>query len=48
MIDTFKGQLSLEQHGGKTPAGVFARTNDSSLCSPHPADAPSRVCMPPC
>jgi hypothetical protein len=25
IIDTFKGQLSLEQHGGRTPAGVFAR-----------------------
>lgn len=26
VIDTLKGQLSLEQHGGGTPAGVFART----------------------
>lgn len=26
VIDTLKGQLSLEQHGGRTPAGVFART----------------------
>ena len=23
--DTLKGQLDLEQHGGRTPAGVFAR-----------------------
>jgi hypothetical protein len=23
--DTFKGQLDLEQHGGRTPAGVMAR-----------------------
>jgi hypothetical protein len=23
--DTFKGQLDLEQHGGRTPAGVIAR-----------------------
>ncbi|GAB3751274.1 IS982 family transposase [Nocardiopsis nanhaiensis] len=26
VIDTLKGQLSLEQHAGRTPAGVFART----------------------
>ncbi|MFJ8329983.1 IS982 family transposase [Streptomyces sp. NPDC094437] len=26
VIDTLKGQLSLEQHGGRTPAGVLART----------------------
>jgi hypothetical protein len=25
VFDTLKGQLSLEQHGGRTPAGVFAR-----------------------
>jgi hypothetical protein len=25
IIDTFKGQLSLEQHGGRTAAGVFVR-----------------------
>jgi hypothetical protein len=25
IIDTCKGQLSLEQHGGRTPAGVFVR-----------------------
>lgn len=23
--DTFKGQLDLEQHGGRTPAGVWVR-----------------------
>ncbi len=26
VIDTLKGQLSLESHAGRTPAGVFART----------------------
>ncbi|MGK5498100.1 IS982 family transposase [Streptomyces sp. URMC 125] len=26
VIDTLKGRLSLEQHGGGTPAGAFART----------------------
>jgi hypothetical protein len=26
VFDTLKGQLSLEQHGGRTRAGVFART----------------------
>ncbi len=31
MIDTLKGQLSLEQHGGRTPAGVFARTGQRLL-----------------
>jgi Transposase DDE domain len=25
IFDTLKGQLSLEQHGGRTPAGVYAR-----------------------
>jgi len=25
IIDTFKGQLSLEHHGGRTPTGVFVR-----------------------
>jgi hypothetical protein len=25
IIDTFKGQLSLETHGGRSPAGVFVR-----------------------
>ena len=25
IIDTLKGQLSLEEHGGRTPAGVMAR-----------------------
>ena len=25
IIDTLKGQLSLEQHGGRTPTGVFVR-----------------------
>ena len=25
IIDTLKGQLGLEQHGGRTPAGVFVR-----------------------
>jgi hypothetical protein len=25
IIDTLKGQLGLEQHGGRTPAGVHAR-----------------------
>lgn len=25
VIDTLKGQLGLEQHGGRTPAGVFVR-----------------------
>ncbi|MDQ8708116.1 DUF255 domain-containing protein, partial [Streptomyces sp. LHD-70] len=29
--DTLKGQLSLEQHGGRTPAGVFARTGQRLL-----------------
>lgn len=31
IIDTLKGQLSLEQHGGRTPAGVFARTGQRLL-----------------
>ncbi|MFJ3595381.1 IS982 family transposase [Streptomyces sp. NPDC090126] len=31
VIDTLKGQLSLEQHGGRTPAGVFARTGQRLL-----------------
>ncbi|GAB3411414.1 IS982 family transposase [Flindersiella endophytica] len=26
VYDTLKGQLSLEQHGGRTPAGLYART----------------------
>lgn len=25
IIDTLKGQLDLERHGGRTPAGVFTR-----------------------
>ena len=25
IFDTFKGQLDLEQHGGRTPSGVIAR-----------------------
>ncbi|MFD5879391.1 IS982 family transposase, partial [Streptomyces yangpuensis] len=28
---TLKGQLSLEHHGGRTPAGVFARTGQRLL-----------------
>ena len=28
---TFKGQLSLEQHGGHTPAGVWVRVLQSIL-----------------
>ncbi|OPF72779.1 IS982 family transposase, partial [Streptomyces antioxidans] len=31
VFDTLKGQLSLEQHGGRTPAGVFARTGQRLL-----------------
>lgn len=31
VFDTLKGQLSLEQHGGRTPAGVFARTSQRLL-----------------
>nr|WP_246094946.1 IS982 family transposase [Streptomyces roseicoloratus] len=31
VIDTLKGQLSLEHHGGRTPAGVFARTGQRLL-----------------
>lgn len=31
IIDTLKGQLSLEQHGGRTPAGVYARTGQRLL-----------------
>jgi len=25
VFDTFKGQLDLERHGGRTPAGVLTR-----------------------
>lgn len=31
VIDTLKGRLTLEQHGGRTPAGVFARTGQRLL-----------------
>ncbi len=31
MIDTLNGQLSLEQHGGRTTVGVFARTGQRLL-----------------
>lgn len=31
VFDTLKGQLSLEQHGGRTQAGVFARTGQRRL-----------------
>ncbi|MEU5241691.1 IS982 family transposase, partial [Streptomyces lydicus] len=31
VFDTLKGQLSLEQHGGRTPAGVYARTGQRLL-----------------
>ncbi|MGI5258024.1 IS982 family transposase [Streptomyces angustmyceticus] len=31
VFDTLKGQLSLEQHGARTPAGVFARTGQRLL-----------------
>lgn len=31
VIDTLKGQLSLQQHGGRTMAGVFARTGQRLL-----------------
>lgn len=31
VIGTLKGQLSLEQHGSRTPAGVFARTGQRLL-----------------
>lgn len=31
VFDTLKGQLGLEQHGGRTPAGVFARTGQRLL-----------------
>ncbi|MBD0674598.1 IS982 family transposase [Streptomyces sp. CBMA156] len=31
VIDTLKGQLSLEQHGARTEAGVFARTDQRLL-----------------
>jgi hypothetical protein len=29
--DTFKGQLDLEQHGGRTPAGVITRITQRVL-----------------
>ena len=32
--DTFKGQLDLERHGGKTPAGVCAASPNASSPSP--------------
>lgn len=25
MFDTLRGQLTLEEHGGRTPAGVYSR-----------------------
>ncbi|MEU9503124.1 IS982 family transposase [Streptomyces sp. NPDC048196] len=31
VFDTLKGQLSLEQHGARTPAGVFARVGQRLL-----------------
>ena len=31
VFNTLKGQLSLEAHGGRTPAGVFARTGQRLL-----------------
>jgi hypothetical protein len=31
VFDTLKGQLSLEQHGGRTPGGVFARVGQRLL-----------------
>ncbi|WP_345559619.1 IS982 family transposase [Streptomonospora halophila] len=31
VIDTLKGQLGLESHGGRTPAGVYARTGQRLL-----------------
>ncbi|MFE3497537.1 hypothetical protein [Streptomyces sp. NPDC059175] len=31
VIDTLKGQLSVEQHGVRTPSGVFARTGQRLL-----------------
>lgn len=31
IIGTLKGQLSLEQHGGCTPVGVFVRTTQRIL-----------------
>lgn len=31
VFDTLKGQLSLEQHGGRTQASVFARTGQRRL-----------------
>lgn len=31
VFDTLKGQLSLENHGARTPAGVFARTGQRLL-----------------
>ncbi len=31
VFDTLKGQLSLEEHGGRTPVGVFARTGQRLL-----------------
>jgi hypothetical protein len=33
IIDTLKGQLSLEEHGGRTPAGVLARVAQRLLAS---------------
>ncbi len=37
IIDTLKGQLGLEQHGGRTPAGLHARIAQRLLASPRPA-----------
>jgi hypothetical protein len=34
IIDTLKGQLTLEAHGGRTLAGVYARA--AARCSPSP------------
>ncbi len=31
VIDTLEGQLSLKHHGGRTPAGVFARAGQRLL-----------------
>ncbi len=46
VIDTLKGQLSLEQHGGRTPAGVFARTGQRLSPSP-PASGTTGPPTPP-
>jgi len=35
--DTLKGQLDLERHGGRTPAGLFTRIAQRLLALPPPS-----------